>query len=122
MVVDPTGNLVDLRYANRVTVRYVRDDEEDSNRVMVAFWGFSSICYLTRDHPEFERIRTTLAAAAARGEPVWFANRTWPVMGETEIWNRILDARPGSEFGAVFEPDGTTVTGRNGTAAVAEKP
>jgi hypothetical protein len=97
VMVDAAGRLVDLRYANRVTVRYVKDDEEDENRVMVAFWGFSSIGYLTRDHPDFERVRTTLAEAAANGSPVWFANRTWPVEGENEIWNRIMDARPAAE-------------------------
>jgi hypothetical protein len=72
----------------------VKDDSEDPHRLMVAFWGFSAICYLTRDHPEFERIRTTLEEAAASGSMVCFAKYTWPEESETEIWNKIMDVRP----------------------------
>jgi hypothetical protein len=94
IVYDADGRLVTLNHAYPSTVRCARDDDEDSNRVMVEFWGFSAICYLTRDHPEFERIRTTLAEAAATGATVWLANWPWPVEGETEIWNKLMDVRP----------------------------
>jgi hypothetical protein len=70
-----------------------RDDEDDPSRVKVAFWGFSAVCYLQRDHPEFGRILGTLAAAVGSPAQVWFANRSWPLEGETEVWNAILDVR-----------------------------
>jgi hypothetical protein len=35
-------------------------------------------------------------AAAVDGEPLWLANRSWPVEGETEVWNSILDVRAAS--------------------------
>jgi hypothetical protein len=94
VAVDANGRLIDLNHTYQVSVSWVRDDAEDSNRVMVAFWGFSAICYLTRDHPEFERIRATLTDALASGGQVVFANYSWPIEGETEIWNKLLDVRP----------------------------
>ena len=62
--------------------------------VVVAFWAFCAVCYLTRDHPEFDRILATLWAAAGTQQRVVFAIFTWPVESETETWNKILDVRP----------------------------
>jgi hypothetical protein len=86
--------LVDLNYTYPVTVRFVKEDEEDGSRLMIGFWGFSPICYLTRNHPGLERIRTTLVGAAQSGAPVRLANRLWPVEGKTEVWQQVLDVRP----------------------------
>jgi hypothetical protein len=94
MLIDANGRIIDLNHTYQVSVCYVRDDKEDPNRLMVAFWGYCAICYLTRDHPEFERIRTTLMEALASATEVVFANHCWPIEGETEIWNKLLDVRP----------------------------
>src|SRR6266496_822503 len=42
ILVDAAGCLVDLKYADQVSVRYAKDDE-DSNRLQIAFWGFGAI-------------------------------------------------------------------------------
>jgi hypothetical protein len=94
VLVDPDGRIVDLNYTYPVTVHAVREDEEDPSRLLVLFWGFSPVCYLTQDHPERGRIQATLEEAARLGQPVWLANRLWPVEGETEIWQQILDVCP----------------------------
>ena len=72
----------------------VRHAEEDEGRLPIWFWAFSPVCYLTRDHPEFDRIRATLERAAASGSRMWLANGMHPVEGETEVWWKILDVRP----------------------------
>jgi hypothetical protein len=94
VLVDAAGRVVDLNYTYPVTVHAVQEDDEDPTRWMVLFWGFSPVCYLTKDHPDRERIRATLEEAARLGQPVWLANRLWPAQGETEIWQQILDVRP----------------------------
>ena len=52
------------------------------------------MCNLTREAPEFDRIRATLGQAAASGGRVWLANRMHLVAGEPEVWWQILDVRP----------------------------
>jgi hypothetical protein len=94
VILDPTDRVVDLSHTHEACVRSVQDYDEDPNRIEVCFWEFSSVCYLTRDHPEFQRIHTTLKDAVASRTPVVFANETWSIRGETEIWLKILDARP----------------------------
>jgi hypothetical protein len=94
MMMDADGRLLELSHAHDTGVHSVREDEEDNTRLAVWFWGYSPVCYLTRDHPEFERIRATLEQAAASGGRVWLANRMRMVEGETEIWWKILDVRP----------------------------
>jgi hypothetical protein len=91
---DSEHRLVTLNHSYQSLIRSVGDDPEDSSRVIVCFWAFCSICYLTRDHPDFERIRTTLEEAHAAGSTVRFANDPLAVEGETEIWLKILDVRP----------------------------
>jgi hypothetical protein len=112
VIVDPNGRVVDLSYAHGVSVAHIKDDEEDSTRVYVGFWGYCAVCYLTRDHPEFERIQATLKAAAASKSRVWFANETDLIEGETEIWSRIMDVRP-------IEPLETILRARLAAAAEA---
>jgi hypothetical protein len=92
-VVDAAGSLLDLHHAHDTGIDSVKE-EDDSTRLEVWCWGFSPVCYLTRDHPEFERIRATLAAAAAGGGRVWLTTHLRTVEGETEIWHKILDVRP----------------------------
>lgn len=92
---DSAGRLLDLRYAIQTSVHRVLDCEEDPNRLEVWFWGYSPVCYVRRDHPDFERIRTTLEHAVASGNRVWLATHTWPETSETEIWMKIMDVRPG---------------------------
>jgi hypothetical protein len=94
LMVGETRELLELNYTHQSAVRYVRPDEDDPSRLMVAFWAYSPICYLTRSHPEFERIKYTLAQALTRDEPVILANHVHPVEGETEIWWSIMDVRP----------------------------
>jgi hypothetical protein len=93
VLVDGAGCLVDLNHTYQVTIREVRDMEDDARRVQVGCWGFGPVCYLMRQHPEFDRIRTILNEAAASGAPVRLANRTWVVEEETELWHQILDVR-----------------------------
>lgn len=94
VALDAAGCLADLSPAHAVTIRWVKEDEEDRNRLAITVWEVGSLCYLMRDHPEFERLRGELAAAAASGARVLLATRTWPVEGEAEVWNVVLDARP----------------------------
>ncbi len=101
LTLDSSGGVVDLNEAHDVTVRYIRETEETPDRLKVAFWGFSPLCYLAKDHPEFERIRAMLAAAAGTPARLWVANHSQMVKdepaaddGEFEIWWKIMDVRP----------------------------
>jgi hypothetical protein len=100
VVLDASGQVVDLNEAHDVTVRYIRDNEGTPERLKVALWGFAPMCYLARDHPEFERIRSTLAAAAGTPARLWVANYSQMVSdepttegGEFETWWKIMDVR-----------------------------
>jgi hypothetical protein len=94
IILDLAGHLLDFNYTYQSLVRYAQDDEDDPNRVAVGFWGYGPLCYLTRDHPEFERIKRTLDEAVAAGSMVWFANESQMVESETEIWWKLMDVRP----------------------------
>jgi hypothetical protein len=94
LLVDGEGRLLELQAAHDTGVRSLRDDEADPGRLAVWCWAYSPVCYLTRDHPEFDRIRATLAAAAVSGGRVSLANHMHMVEGEREVWWKILDVRP----------------------------
>jgi hypothetical protein len=94
VMVNGDGCVLELSAAHETSVRSVGEDEEDQSRLAVWFWEYSPICYLSREHLEFDRIRATLEQAAASGSRVWLANRMHVVEGETEIWWKILDVRP----------------------------
>jgi hypothetical protein len=93
LMVNEAKEFVELSDTYQSTVRHVRDDEDDPGRLMIEFWAYSPICYLTRDHPEFERIKHTLASAAANDQQVLFANHRHMVEGDTETWWKIMDVR-----------------------------
>lgn len=93
VLVNGEGHLLELSHTHDTCVNVLREDEEDKGRLAVWFWEYSPVCYLTRDHPEFDRIRATLEQAAASGTRVWLANRMHLVVGETEVWWKILDVR-----------------------------
>jgi hypothetical protein len=107
-ILDPEGRIIALSHTYDTNVRRVEDDE-DGRGLVIGFWSYCTVSYLTWDHPDFERIRKTLTEAIATGTSVLVANHTWPIVGETEIWNKILDVRPLP----VPEPAGQA----NGTAA-----
>jgi hypothetical protein len=101
VMLDASGRVIDLNEANDVTVRYVREKKDSPERLHVALWGFSPMCYLVKHHPEFERLRSTLAAAAGTPVRLWVANHSQMVHdepttddGEFEIWWKIMDVRP----------------------------
>jgi hypothetical protein len=91
VAVDSAGRLLDLNSSDESQVRFVRDDD---SRLKVAFWAMSPVCYLCRDHPEFERLRSTLEQAMAAGSLVRFAHHLRPEESETETWWKIMDVRP----------------------------
>src|SRR5579883_3184981 len=90
-ILNEAGELVELNDTHQSTVRQVQPDEDDPGRLMVEFWAYSPICYLAKDHPEYERIKNTLEHAAAMDEQVIFANYLHMVEGETETWWKLLD-------------------------------
>jgi hypothetical protein len=92
-IVSEAGELVELTYSHQSAVRHVRPDADDPSRLIVEFWAYSPICYLTKDHPEFERISSTLERAATLDEVVIFANHMRMVEGQTETWWKIMDVR-----------------------------
>jgi hypothetical protein len=94
VMMDRAGHILDLNNAHESLVDRIRQDEENQSRLMVCFWGYSPVCYLTFDHPEFDRIRATLEHAIAKGTRVWLANHMHMVEGETEIWWKLMDVRP----------------------------
>ncbi len=110
LILDPAGRVLDLSHTHESCVRRIEDDSEGPNRLAVGFWSFCAVCYLTRDHPDFERIRKTLTEAVATDKPVVFANETWPLEGETEIWNKIMDVRPVEVPGRLPQANGAAVT------------
>jgi hypothetical protein len=100
VMLDASGRVIDLNEAHDVTVRYIRENQDTPDRLKVALWGFSPMCYLARDHPEYDRICSTLGAAAGTPTRLWVTNHSQMVQdeptteGEFEIWWKIMDVRP----------------------------
>src|SRR4051794_14763227 len=84
VVLDSSGGILELTHAHETGVDSVQEDDEDKTRLAVWCWEFSPVCYLTRDHPESNRIRETLEQAASGGR-VWLANHARRVESETEV-------------------------------------
>lgn len=110
LILSADHQLLDLVHSHQSNIHILQEDE-DGKGLAIGFWSVSPICYLAWDHPEFDRIRTTLVEALTANSHVLIAYETWPVVGETEIWTRILDVRPVP----VPEPAGQA----NGAAAAA---
>jgi len=98
---DATGHVVDLCGAHETAVQSIKEDPEDRNSFLARFWGYSPVCCLSRDHPEFERIHATLVEAAGTQHRVWVATHSTervegPVDEEGFIpaYPKILDVRP----------------------------
>jgi hypothetical protein len=100
LVLDSSGRIVDLNTAYDTTVQSITECPEDYDRLKVAFWGYSPVCYLTRDHAEFQRLRSILTQAAGTQKVVWVANHSDMIEsepadddGEYEVWWKIMDVR-----------------------------
>jgi hypothetical protein len=97
-----TGNrLVDLNVAHDTTVRDLCEGAPGLNGVLVGLWAHSPVCFLSRDHPEFERLQATLADAVGTEKMVWVATHTEEVEegepdaeGDVPAWPKIMDVRP----------------------------
>jgi hypothetical protein len=93
VLLSKAGEVLDLAPAHVSTVAFVRQDEDHADRWLVGFWAFTTLCYLTHDHPDFERLKRILEAAAGTETRVVFANHSQPVEDEDEVWWRLLDVR-----------------------------
>jgi hypothetical protein len=82
VVLERGNRIADLNTAHDTTVRQVRELPADRDRLEVTFWGYSSVCGLTRDQPEFDRVFATLTEAVATGRKVWVATCTEEVVEE----------------------------------------
>src|SRR5262249_39578774 len=100
VVLDTAGRVIDLNTAHHTAVHSIQQYPDPHDRLKVGFWAYGPFCYLTLDHPEFERIRSTLTKDAGTLTRVWFANHseveiTEPTGEEEgETWWKIMDVRP----------------------------
>jgi hypothetical protein len=101
LLLDADSRVIDLNIAHDTSVQSIQECPEDPNRLKVAFWGYSPVCYLTRDHPDFDRIRATVWRAAGTRTMLWVVHHSEMVAdepktqdGEFEVWWKILDVRP----------------------------
>jgi hypothetical protein len=101
LVTDSAGRIFDLNPAHDTGVAWVRALSTDFSRFRVAFWAYSPVCGLTREHPEFERIYATLIAAAATQEQLLVATYTEETVddeadeeGLIAALPKIMDVRP----------------------------
>jgi hypothetical protein len=101
VVLDVQGRVVDLSAAHDTPVRHVREPAPASDYLEVAFWAYSPICALARDHPEFERLEATLVEAAGTPKLLWVATHSAEIVeGEPDedglipVYPAILDVRP----------------------------
>jgi hypothetical protein len=101
VVTDASGQVVDLNAAHDTTVYWIRAFPTDPSRFHVAFWAYSPLCALTRDHPEFDRIYATLTAAAGTPQMVWVVTHSEETVddepdeeGLVAALSKIMDVRP----------------------------
>jgi hypothetical protein len=93
LLLSDAGEVLDLSPGRVSTVAFIRQDEERADRLIVGFWAFGTLCYLMKDHPDFERLHRMLQGVAGTETPVLFANHSHHVEDEDESWWRLLDAR-----------------------------
>jgi hypothetical protein len=101
VILDATSRIIDLNSAHDTGVAWVRAFSTDSSRFRVAFWAYSPICGLTREHPEFDRILATLTTAAQTQQQLWVVTHSEETVqdepdedGLIATLPRILDVRP----------------------------
>jgi hypothetical protein len=100
VVLEPGNHVADLNTAHDTTVRQVRELPANRDRLEVTFWGYSPVCGLMRDQPEFERIYATLSEAVTTGRTVWVVTHTADVVedgpdeeGSVAFLPKIMDVR-----------------------------
>jgi hypothetical protein len=128
LVMDPSRRVIDIGAAHDTPVRSVRPLVSDPNRFEVCFWGYSPVCGLTRDQPDFERIHATLTQAAQTGQMVWVAIHSQEVVeGEPDEdglipgYPRIMDVRPDSYAGALENAGPRQTAAADGPIPVASR-
>jgi hypothetical protein len=101
VVMDANSRIIDLNSAHDTGVAWVREFPADHNRFRVAFWAYSPICGLTREHPEFDRIHATLTAAAGTPQQLWVVTHSEETVddepdeeGSIAALPKIMDVRP----------------------------
>jgi hypothetical protein len=79
----------------------VREPAPGSDYLEVAFWAYSPICGLAREHPEFERLEATLTESAGKPKLLWVATHSAETVegepnedGLIPAYPTILDVRP----------------------------
>jgi hypothetical protein len=107
VVTDGAARIIDLSAAHDTGVAWVQALPTDAGRYRVAFWAYSPLCALTRDHPEFDRIHATLNAAVGTTEQVWVATCSEETVddepdeeGLVAALPKIMDVRPMSLGGS----------------------
>ncbi len=76
VITDAAGRILDLNSAHDTGVAWVRAFATDPRRFRVAFWAYSPICALTREHPEFDHIQAVLTAAVGTQQQLWVATHS----------------------------------------------
>jgi hypothetical protein len=101
VVIENGGHIVDLGTAHDTPVYWVREFPNDPTRFRVAFWAYTPLCALTRDHPEFDRVFRTLTAAAGTPQMVWVVPHSEDTVedepdedGLVSALPKVMDVRP----------------------------
>jgi hypothetical protein len=98
VVTDPVGRILDLNVAHETGVAWVREFPTDRSRFRVAFWAYSPLCGLTREHPEFDRIYATLTAAAGKPGQLWVATHSEETVEDEPDEDGVTAALPESSM------------------------
>jgi hypothetical protein len=100
-VVGTGGQIVDLNAAHDTGVYWLREFPTDPDRFRVAFWAYSPVCALTREHPEFDRIHGLLTGAAGTQQQVRVVTHSDETVddepdedGTITALPKIMDVRP----------------------------
>lgn len=94
VVTDECGRVLDLNTAHDTGVAWVCEFPTDPNRYRVAFWAYSPVCGLTRDQPGFDRIYSTLSAAAGTQERMWIVAHTEETVDDEPDEDGLVAALP----------------------------
>lgn len=101
VVVESDGRIVDLGTAHDTSVYWVKESPADPNCFRVAFWAYTPLCALTRDHPEFDRIYATLTAAVGTPRMLWVVTHSEEAVddeldddGLSVTLPKLMDVRP----------------------------